>query len=239
MSELWECLDYNRRQREKRMSDIVTPNTPRTGLIAPEFITIDPAQNTPLDNYKLIIGSILPRPIAWVSSISKDGTPNLAPYSFFSGICSNPPSLLFCPAIGGNPPRKKDTLLNVEETGEFVVNVVNEELTERMNRTSKEYPRGVDEFAEIGVTAAPSVIVKPPRVLESPLSMECKLQQIVPVGDGSPGSGFVVIGTVVRFHVRTDLYSNGRVDTAGLQPVARLAGFAYCPVRDVFELPRP
>ncbi|HEY9688044.1 MAG TPA: flavin reductase family protein [Coleofasciculaceae cyanobacterium] len=204
-----------------------------------EFISIDPAQNSQQDNYKLLIGSVLPRPIAWVSTRSKAGVLNLAPFSFYTGVCSNPPTILFCPTVRGSDGAKKDTLLNIEETGEFVVNVVSEDVVRQMNQTAAEYPRGVDEFREVGLTPAASVVVQPPRVLESPLSMECKLQQIVPVGDGGLGSGNVVLGTIVQFHVRADLYHNGRIDTAGLKPVARLAGAAYCPVRDAFELERP
>jgi flavin reductase (DIM6/NTAB) family NADH-FMN oxidoreductase RutF len=203
------------------------------------FITIDPAENSNQDNYKLLIGSVVPRPIAFVSTQSLAGELNLAPFSFFTGVCSNPPTILFCPMVRGSDGQKKDTLLNIEATGEFVVNVVNEELVSPMNQTAAELPHGVSEFAEAGLTPAPSLIIKPPRVLESPLSMECKLQQVVYVGDGSLGSGSVVLGTVVRFHVREDLYHAGRIDTALLKPVARLAGSAYCPVRDVFEVRRP
>lgn len=204
-----------------------------------DFITIDPAQNANQDNYKLIIGSIVPRPIAFVSTVSSDGLPNLAPFSFFTGVCSNPPTVLFCPMVRGSDGNKKDTLLNIEETGEFVVNVVSEDIVEAMNLTAAEFPHGVNEFEESGLTPVPSLIVKPPRVLESPISMECKLQQVVYVGDGSLGSGSVVLGTVVRFHVRADLYESGRISTTDLKPVARLAGSAYCPVRDVFEIQRP
>jgi flavin reductase (DIM6/NTAB) family NADH-FMN oxidoreductase RutF len=204
-----------------------------------DFVTIDPAQNANQDNYKLIIGSIVPRPIAFVSTMSKKGLLNLAPFSFFTGVCSNPPTVLFCPMVRGSDGQKKDTLINVEETGEFVVNVVSEDIVEAMNLTAAEFPPGVDEFEQAGLTPMPSLIVKPPRVLESPVSMECKLQQVVYVGDGSLGSGSVVLGTIVRFHVRADLYESGRISTAGLKPVARLAGSAYCPVRDVFEIQRP
>lgn len=205
----------------------------------PGFITIDPAQNQNQDNYKLIIGSILPRPIAFVSTQAPDGRLNLAPFSFFNGVCSNPPTILFCPMVRSSDGGKKDTLVNIEATGEFVVNIVNEAIVAPMNQTAAEYPPDVDEFVQAGLTPAPSLVVKPPRVLESPLSMECKLQQVIYVGDGSPGSGSVVLGTVVQFHIREDLYHNGRIDTARLQPVARLAGSAYCPVREVFELERP
>jgi flavin reductase (DIM6/NTAB) family NADH-FMN oxidoreductase RutF len=207
--------------------------------IPPKFVLIDPAQNSNQDNYKLIIGSIVPRPIAFVSTQSRSGELNLAPFSFFTGVCSNPPTVLFCPMVRGTDAGKKDTLLNIEETGEYVINVVSEDIVTLMNQTAAEFPRGVDEFKESGLTPSPSVVVQPPRVLESPLSMECKLQQIIPVGDGAVGSGFVVLGTVVRFHIREDLYSGGRIDTLGLTPVARLAGAAYSRLRDVFELPRP
>ena len=203
------------------------------------FITIDPTANTNQDNYKLLIGSVVPRPIAFVSTLSKEGLHNLAPFSFFTGVCSNPPTILFCPMIRGSDGQPKDTLRNIQETGEFVVNVVSESIVAQMNRTAAEFPPDVDEFAEAGLTPVPSVLIQPPRVLESPLSMECTLQQIVDVGAGGVGSGCVVLGTVVRFHIREDLYESGRISTEGLQPVARLAGAAYCPVRDIFELERP
>lgn len=205
----------------------------------PPFITIDPAHNSNQDNYKLLIGSVLPRPIAFVSSQSPEGALNLAPFSFFTAVCSDPPTILFCPMVRGSDGGKKDTLRNIEATGEFVVNVVSEEIVTAMNATAGEFPYGVSEFAEAGLTPVPSVVVKPPRVLESPLSLECRLQQLIPVGPGGVGSGTVVLGTVLRFHLRADLYQSGRIDTSRLKPVARLAGSAYCPVRDVFEVARP
>jgi flavin reductase (DIM6/NTAB) family NADH-FMN oxidoreductase RutF len=203
------------------------------------FVTIDPAKISAQDNYKLIIGSIVPRPIAFVSSQSPGGILNLAPFSFFNGVCSNPPTVLFCPMVRGSDGHKKDTLLNIEATREYVVNIVNEDIVRQMNDTAAEVPPDVDEFKLSGLTPVPSVIVKPPRVLESPISMECKLQQVVYIGDGSIGSGSVVIGTVVQFHVREDLYHSGRIETDELKPVARLAGAHYCPVREIFELERP
>ncbi len=208
-------------------------------MILSKFITIDPAQNSNQDNYKLLIGSIVPRPIAFVSTLSKDGVPNLAPFSFFTGVCSNPPTILFCPMLRGSDGQKKDTLVNIEETGEFVVNVVDEEIVGKMNLTASEFSSDVDEFVEAGLTPIPAKVVKPPLVLESPLSMECKLQQVLYVGEGDVGSGSVVLGTVVRFHVRRDLYDAGRIDITHLKPVARLAGSAYCPVRETFDLQRP
>jgi flavin reductase (DIM6/NTAB) family NADH-FMN oxidoreductase RutF len=207
--------------------------------VTPDFICIDPTDNGNQDNYKLLIGSILPRPIAFVSTQSADGALNLAPFSFFTGVCSNPPTLLFCPMVRGSDGQRKDTLLNIEETGEFVVNVVSEDIVERMNRTAAEVPRHVSEFELSGLTPAPSVKVKPPRVLESPVSMECTLQRIVPVGAGDIGSGAVVLGTILQFHIRADLYENGRINTAILKPVSRLAGASYAPVREIFDLARP
>lgn len=208
-------------------------------MSALRFITLDPREISPQENYKLLIGSVLPRPIAFVSSLSPEGVPNLAPFSFFNAVCNNPPTILFCPVRRGTDGSKKDTLLNIEATKEFVVNVVSEDIVMPMNQTAAEYPRGVNEFTESGLTEAPSVIIKPPRVLESPISMECRLNQIVYIGEGGPGSGSIVIGTVVYFHLREDVYENGYVVTEKLKPVARLAGTSYCPVRDIFSLPRP
>lgn len=204
-----------------------------------EFIQISPDQISQQDCYKLIIGSILPRPIAFVSTVSGAGVLNLAPFSFFNGVCSNPPTLLFSTTRRGSDGEKKDTLLNIEETGEFVVNVVTEAIVEPMNQTSAEYGRDIDEFGQTGLTPVASLIVKPPRVLESPVNMECKLNQIVNIGDGSIGSGSIIIGTIVYFHLRADVYQNGRILTDKLNPVARLAGASYCPVRESFELARP
>lgn len=203
------------------------------------FVTLNPDDLSNQERYKLIIGSVLPRPIAFVSTLSAEGQMNLAPFSFFNAVCSSPPTLLFCPMRRGNDGGKKDTLINIDETGEFVVNVVSEAIVAQMNLTAGEFPPDVNEFLESDLTPAPSVIVRPPRVKESPVSMECKLQQIIPVGGGGVGSGAVVLGTIVQFHVREDLLEEGRVNTTLLQPVARLAGSAYCPVREVFEIQRP
>lgn len=190
------------------------------------------------DAYRLLIETILPRPIGWVSTVSIKGQPNLAPFSFFTGVCSNPPSLLFCP-VNHPDGGEKDTLRNIRETGQFVVNVASEELAKAMNTTSGDYPPGVNEFTEAGLTMAPSRKVKASRVGESPVSLECELIQIVDVGPGGAGSGHVVIGKVVHAHVRDDAYAEGSVLLEKLKPIARLGGPRYCPVREVFELERP
>jgi flavin reductase (DIM6/NTAB) family NADH-FMN oxidoreductase RutF len=198
----------------------------------------NPSELSVKENYKLLIGSILPRPIAFVSTISPDGTTNLAPYSFFTGISSKPPTVCFSPARRGTDGGKKDTLINIEATGEFVINVVTEAIMEPMNDSATEFPYGVDEFAQTGLTAIPSLVVKAPRVKESPVNMECKLVQIVNVGPEGPGGGSLVIGEVVMFHVADELLYDGRIDTGLLKPVGRLAGMEYTTLGNRFTLVR-
>lgn len=190
------------------------------------------------DAYKILIGAIVPRPIAWVSTISEAGIANLAPFSFFNGICSNPPSLLFCPA---NHPdgREKDTLRNIRATRQFVVNAASEILVGQMNQTSGDYAPEISEFNEAGLTPAPSRLIKPPRVSESPINFECELMQIVDVGPGGAGSGHVVIGKILYAHFAPGIFENGRINLEKLKPIARLGGPTYCPVREVFSLNRP
>lgn len=199
-----------------------------------------PADSRPHQSlYKIMIGSILPRPIGWISSVNEEGQPNLAPFSFFNAVCANPPSVLFCPMYSSARQRKKDTLHNVKSTGEFVVNIVTEALAEAMNLTSGEFDAGTDEFQVAGLTAVPSVSVKPPRVAESPIHYECRVIQIVELGD-EPGGGSVVIGRVLHVHVADDvLLGEDKIDLAKLQPIGRLAGSSYCRVTDIFEIARP
>ena len=196
----------------------------------------DPQIVTPQSIYKLLIGCVVPRPIAWVSSLSEDAIPNLAPFSFFMAVCNNPPTLAF--SSGRREDKKKDTVRNIEYTQDFVVNLVDDALAEQMNLTSGEYPPEVDEFALTGLTAAPGIKVKAPRVVEAPISMECRVVQILPVGHG-PHS--LVLGEIVYFHIRDDLYnpSTGRIDMHRLHPVGRLAGNLYTHVHDIFEMKRP
>jgi flavin reductase (DIM6/NTAB) family NADH-FMN oxidoreductase RutF len=189
--------------------------------------------------YKIMIGSILPRPIGWISSLDPAGCVNLAPFSFFNAICANPPHVLFCPMIRSIDRAEKDTLRNVRQTGEFVVNIVTEELATRMNMTSAEVPAEVDEFFLANLEKMPSVAVKPPRVAESPVHFECRLAQILDFGD-QPGAGSVVIGQVVHLHVNERvLVGEDKIDLAQLKPIGRLAGMAYTRVNDIFEMQRP
>lgn len=196
---------------------------------------INPAELEHKQVYKLMTGSIVPRAIAWVSTVDTQGQPNLAPFSFFTAITSQPPTILFCPATRGSDGAQKDTYHNVVATEEFVVNFVTEATAEAMNLTAVEVPADVNEFERAGLTAIPSTIVRAPRVQESPIHFECKLHQIVDVGDAH-----IVIGQIVYMHFDETVYREGNyIDTQAFQPIGRLAGNGYSYVRDLFELKRP
>ncbi|HTU02387.1 MAG TPA: flavin reductase family protein [Candidatus Sulfotelmatobacter sp.] len=204
---------------------------------------IEPQTLSPVALYKLLIGCIVPRPIAWVSTVSAGGSRNLAPFSFFLGVSPDPPTPAFSVGPRGGDGESgirhpKDTARNIEATRECVVNVVDDALAEQMNLTSGEYAPDVDEFAVAGLTAVPSMKVSPPRIGEAPISMECRVAQILPVGRG-PNS--LVLGEIVYFHLRDDLYdaASGRIDMRRLKPVGRLAGHLYTHVHDVFSMQRP
>ena len=189
--------------------------------------------------YKIMIGSILPRPIGWISTLDEKGQPNLAPFSFFNAVCANPPHVLFAPMIRSTDQQPKDTLRNIRQTGEFVVNIVTEELVDAMNLTSTELPAHVNEFHYSQLSLMASLVVRPPRVAESPIHFECRLAQIVDLGD-QPGAGSIVIGRVVHLHVADRvLIGEDKIDLAALKPIGRLAGSSYCRVTDIFDLPRP
>ena len=189
--------------------------------------------------YKILIGSVVPRPIGWISTVDEAGNPNLAPFSFFTVVCAKPPTVLFCPMIRSTDENPKDTLNNVKATGEFVVNIVTEELAPAMIATSVEIASTVNEFELTGLETAPSVVVRPPRVAQSPIHFECKLTQIVEIGN-NPGGGSVVIGEIVHLHVdERVLFDEDKIDLAALKPIGRLAGSAYARVTDLFEIERP
>ena len=189
--------------------------------------------------YKILIGSVVPRPIGWISTVNASGQPNLAPFSFFNAVCSSPPTVLFCPMIRSTDGNTKDTLNNVKATGEFVVNIVSEEQALSMVATSLEIAPDVNEFELTGLATAPSVVVKPPRVAESPIHFECKVSQIVEVGN-QPGGGSVVLGEIVHLHVdERVLIGEDKINLAALKPIGRLAGSAYTRVTDLFEMVRP
>lgn len=200
-------------------------------------MTIRPEEQTPQNIYKLLIGAVVPRPIAFVSTLSKHGVPNLAPFSFFTVASANPPVVCFSNSVRNNG-TQKDTLHNVRDTGEFVVNIVGEEIAEPMNVASGDYPPDSNEFAISGLTPLASELVKPFRVAESLIHMECRLVQIVSLGEG-PNGGSLVLGEVVRFHVDDSIIDNFRIDHDKLKPIGRMAGASYTRCQDRFDMARP
>jgi flavin reductase (DIM6/NTAB) family NADH-FMN oxidoreductase RutF len=201
-------------------------------------VIINPAEHDYSNIYKLMVGVIVPRPIAFVSTISESGIPNLAPFSFFTGISANPPVICFCPMVRGSDGTRKDTIRNIEAVREFVVNVVSEEFAAQMNICSAEFPPDVDEFVQSGLTPIPSDLVKPPRVKESHVNMECRLVQIVEVS-AKPLGGSIVLGEVLRFHVDDALFDNYKIDPDKLHPIGRMGGPTYTRTTDRFDLQRP
>jgi flavin reductase (DIM6/NTAB) family NADH-FMN oxidoreductase RutF len=196
---------------------------------------IDPADQSARQVYALMISAIVPRPIALVSTTDGRGGRNLAPFSYFMGVASAPPVLAIS-TVSRRDGQKKDTLRNIEATREFVVNVVSEPMAEAMNLSSADFPYGHDEFEAAGLTPLPGERVGAPRVSESPVQMECRLERIVEVGT-QPAS--LILGEVLLFHVREDVLTDGLIDVNKLKPVARLGGSDYAHVRDVFSMARP
>ena len=201
-------------------------------------MTIDPTEHEAPNIYKLMVGAIIPRPIAFVSTISAQGVLNLAPFSFFTGISANPPVICFSPMVRGSDGQRKDTLHNIEATREFVVNVVSEEFAAKMNVCSAEFPPDVDEFAISGLTPVPSDLVKPPRVRESHVQMECRLLQVLHVSP-KPLGGSIVLGEVIRFHVDDALIENYKIDPDKLCAIGRMGGPTYTRTTDRFDMQRP
>lgn len=202
---------------------------------------LDPADLEVSQRYKLLIGCIVPRPIAFVSTISPDGRANLAPFSFFNGVGSNPMTVLFCPSEKPDG-SEKDTLRNckpVEEggTGEFVVNAAVEAYAAQVALAAESLAYGESEFELTGLTMTPSTRVRAPRVAESPVAMECRTLQVIRTNPGQRGAGNVVLGEVVHVHVRDDVVDERlRTDPDLLAAVGRMGGRTYCRTRDRFDL---
>jgi flavin reductase (DIM6/NTAB) family NADH-FMN oxidoreductase RutF len=195
---------------------------------------IDSATLNPTSAYKLLIGSILPRAIGWVSTQSEDGVANLAPISFFTAVGRKPPMVSLSLQPRSDGVTLKDTFVNIRDTGEFVVNMVTLPQAHAMHRSAFEFASDIDEFAAVGLEKEPSVAVRPPRVKDAPIALECKLDRIIPIGDLND---HVVFGEVVRFHIRDDVYlAGGRIDTGALQAVGRLAA-EYTLVHNAFTTP--
>jgi len=193
---------------------------------------LDPRTMPKNDVYRFLISAVVPRPIAFVSTVSAAGAVNLAPFSYFNAVASEPP--LVAISINDRADDPKDTLRNIRETREFVVNVVSEPLLDAMVRTAGEWPRATSEFGPSGLTPAPSERVRAPYVAESPLQLECVLHKEVVLGNS-----FLVVGEVVLARVRDDVMTDGRVDPAKLAPVGRLGGELYAPLGPVLRRSRP
>ncbi|RRA49966.1 flavin reductase family protein [Acidipila sp. EB88] len=204
--------------------------------------SFDPQQLSPKDNYKLLAGAVVPRPIAWVSTVDEAGVYNLAPYSFFTVASANPPIVCFCPSVREAKDgllASKDTLRNIVATGEFVVNIVSEASVEAMNETAAQVEPGVDEFALAGLAVEPGEVVRAPRVAGARVQMECRLREIV-VASALPGGGSIVLGEVVRFHVSEQVLEGElHIAPEKLEAVGRMAGGTYVRTTDRFELERP
>jgi flavin reductase (DIM6/NTAB) family NADH-FMN oxidoreductase RutF len=201
-------------------------------------VIIDVATAPVLDVYRTLVAVVTPRPIAWVTTLDAEGRVNLAPFSFFNAFGANPPVVVFSPT-NRRDGTKKDTLLNVEATGEFVLNAATEALAEQVNLSSKELPPGESEVELTGLSVLPSLKVRPPRLAESPVNLECRVTQVVPVGTG-PIAANLVIGEVLAFHIAEAVLDDaGRVDPRKLRTIARLGADFYCRSTDLFEMKRP
>ncbi len=199
------------------------------------YSKIDLEQMAPVEAYKLFITAIVPRPIGWISTVSPSGVPNAAPFSWFNAVCGDP--LMLMAAVGKREGAMKDTSTNIRDTGEFVVNVVGEACAEKMVQSSADYPPQVSEFEAAGLTPLPSEVVKPARIAESPVHIECRLEQIIPLGHNSTD---LVIGRCVCMHIAESvLADDGRVDAGKLRPVARLGRDEYAVITNLIRFPRP
>jgi flavin reductase (DIM6/NTAB) family NADH-FMN oxidoreductase RutF len=199
----------------------------------PDTLEFDPAVTDERAVYRLLIGSVVPRPIGWASTVSADGVANLAPFSFFTVVCVAPPmvSLTIMPKADGS---EKHTLRNARATGEFCFNVVTQPVWRQMVDSANGFPEGDSEFAETGLTPIPSVKVKPPRVKEAPIHFECKLHQVLELGAKHHA---LVIGEVVYIHVDPACMTDGYIDMRKLDPVGRLNGFFYATLGEILERP--
>ena len=204
---------------------------------------LSPDDLAPRQRYKLMTGCIVPRPVAFVSTVSTDGRFNLAPFSFFNGVGSDPMMVMFCPANRPDDGQDKDTLRNCRRAGEggvgqFVINAAVAAYQRQVAAAAEALAPGESEFELVGLTPAPSRVVKPPRVAESPWAFECETAQVIRTNPGVPGGGNLVLGRVVHIWASDDVVGeNLHVDAGALDAVGRMSGFGYCTTRDRFEIP--
>lgn len=201
------------------------------------LLSIDPASLSERENYKFLIGSIIPRPIAFVTTISKDGVLNGAPFSYFNIVSSNPPMISL--SIQRSSGRQKDTARNIMESKEFVVHIVDDHNVEKINKTAANLPPDESEIELANLTPIESAKISVPGVKEAKIRMECSMEHSFELGGSdTPGCDFI-IGKVVQFHVESDIYENGRINPRGLGAVSRLAGNNYAKIGEIFEIERP
>ncbi|SFJ32972.1 flavin reductase family protein [Thermoflavimicrobium dichotomicum] len=198
---------------------------------------IDPRKQPRQANYKLLIGSVLPRPIAFVSSLNEAGKVNAAPFSFFTVVSTEPP-LISVTCMRKPDGQMKDTARNISQQKEFVVHVVDSENVKLVNDTATDFPPEISEVDEVGFELLPSVEIKTPRIAQSKVQMECVLHQMIPMGGNQFPNADLIIGEVVQFHIADELYHDGKIDTLKLDPVGRLAGTMYGTVGETFSMPR-
>ncbi len=193
---------------------------------------VDPSSLPERESYRLMISAFVPRPIAFVSTRSRTGVDNCAPFSYSMGVSSHP--MVLAVSVGERDGRPKDTARNILDTREFVINLATEAIAEKMNVASGDYAGTVSEFAEAGLTPAPSEAVRAPRIAESPVNFECRLIRAVTVADNT-----VFFGEALRLHLDEAILTNGLVDVHKLRPIGRLGGPRYCRTQEVFEMVRP
>ncbi|MFT4415919.1 flavin reductase family protein [Fredinandcohnia humi] len=201
------------------------------------MLSIDPAKITERDNYKMLIGSIVPRPIAFVTSVAEDGTLNGAPFSYFNIVSSNPPMISL--SIQRKNGLKKDTAKNILRQKEFVVHIVDESNVKKVNETAANLPSSESEITHAGLTSVESTTIRVQGVEEAKIRMECKLEHSLELGGSGSPSCDLLIGKVLQYHVADELYHNGRVDHEKLRAVSRLAGNFYATIGEAFEIERP
>ncbi|HEX5234531.1 MAG TPA: flavin reductase family protein [Silvibacterium sp.] len=207
------------------------------------MLIFEPAKDSPANLYKLMIGMVVPRPIAFVSSLDPRGVRNLAPFSYFMACSADPPVICFVASHRSGPRPAKDTLTNILAINEFVVNIVSEDFAEKMNVTAAEVSPDIDEFSLSGLTPIASDLVRPPRVAESHAHMECRLRETLPISNSAGDTNTIIFGNVLRFHVDESLLVNPgdgyKIDPEKLKAIGRMGGPTYTRTRDRFDLVRP
>ena len=201
------------------------------------MLAIDPSLNTERENYKLLIGSIVPRPIAFVTTLSEDDVLNGAPYSYFNIVSANPPMVSI--SVQRFEGRQKDTARNIMKNKEFVVHIVDEQNVDKVNKTAANLPPSQSEIELAELTPVESEKISVPGVKEAKIRMECVLEHSIELGGLESSGCDLIIGRVVQFHIENDLYENGRIDPRGLAAVSRLAGASYAKVGEIFDIKRP